>query len=44
MIARLPEVHVQRSFDPELLQELARATYDAARKSWQQICVPDDEP
>lgn len=44
VIARLPAARVRPSLDADTLQQLARATYDAARKSWQAICEPDPEP
>lgn len=32
------------SFDPEALQALARAVYDAARRTWDDLAEPDPEP
>lgn len=44
VMTRLPAARTRPSLDTELLQQLAHATYDAARKSWQAICEPDPEP
>lgn len=33
----------QPSFDPEALQQLSRAVYDAARKCWDDLAEPDPE-
>ncbi len=34
----------QPSFDPETLQALCRAVYDAARRAWDELSEPDLEP
>ena len=34
----------QRAFDPDVLAELSRAVYDAARRCWDEISEPDLEP
>jgi hypothetical protein len=45
VLARLPAARARTSaLEPETLQLLARAVYDAARKSWHSISEPDLEP
>lgn len=43
VLAGLPAVR-RATFDPAALDQLARAVYDAARRSWDAISEPDPEP
>ena len=43
VLAGLPAVR-RSTFDPAALDTLARAVYDAARRSWDAVSEPDPEP
>lgn len=43
VMARLPAARARPTLDADTLQALARATNEAARKSWQAISEPDPE-
>lgn len=44
VFVHLPSVRAQLAIDDELALTLARAAYEAARRSWQAISEPDLEP
>ena len=44
ILARMPAARTTPALDTATLQLLARAAYDAARRSWQAISEPDLEP
>lgn len=43
VLAGLPDVR-RSAFDRAALDELARAVYNAARRSWDEVSEPDPEP
>ncbi|MBA3821065.1 MAG: hypothetical protein H0X17_19425 [Deltaproteobacteria bacterium] len=44
VLAKLPAARATPPLERDALDLLARATYDAARRSWQAISEPDLEP